>query len=240
MNLGVFSGTEVMTGLRIFFSAYSPLKTANNGQPLTMWSTASGKFATKLAAAGIDEVIFTGRAAHPVYLLVRKDGDDLSLTLEDASALQGQSTHDKIMALADQYDDAHVAAIGPAGEQWQQNAYAAIACSTVNQLQSRDCKPRFAGRGGMGSMMGSKNLLAVVVQAPDIRTGKVPAGVLAANKEISRGDGSRNYRDARKGNGGGGTWRNVAGLPAPGGRSARDEFLATGQRLAVLALPRVV
>ena len=212
MNLGVFSGTEVMTGLRIFFSAYSPLKTAKNGQPLAMWSTASGKFATKLAAAGIDDVVFTGRAAQPVYLLVHKDGDALSLTLEDATALLGLSTHDKIMALADQYDDAHVAAIGPAGEHWQQNAYAAIACSTVNQLQSRDCKPRFAGRGGMGSMMGSKNLIAIVVQAPDLKTGKVPPGVLAANREISRGEGSRNYRDARKGNGGGGTWRNVAGL----------------------------
>jgi aldehyde:ferredoxin oxidoreductase len=123
MNLGVFSGTEVMTGLRIFFSAYSPLKTAKNGQPLAMWSTASGKFATKLAAAGIDDVVFTGRAAQPVYLWVHKDGDELSLTLEDATALLGLSTHDKIMALADQYDDAHVAAIGPAGEHWQQNAY---------------------------------------------------------------------------------------------------------------------
>jgi aldehyde:ferredoxin oxidoreductase len=212
MNLGVFSGTEVMTGLRIFFSAYSPLKTAKNGQPLAMWSTASGKFATKLAAAGIDDVLFTGRAAQPVYLWIHKDGDTLSLTLEDATALLGLSTHDKIMALADQYADAHVAAIGPAGEHWQQNAYAAIACSTVNQLQSRDCKPRFAGRGGMGSMMGSKNLIAIVVQAPDLKTGKVPPGVLAANKEISRGEGSRNYRDTRKGNGGGGTWRNVAGL----------------------------
>lgn len=212
MNLGVFSGTEVMTGLRIFFSAYSPLKTANNGQPLAMWSTASGKFATKLAAAGVDEVMFVGRAAQPVYLLVRKDGDNLQLTLEDAVALQGLSTHDKIMALADQYEDAHVAAVGPAGEHWQQNAYGAIACSTVNQLESRDCKPRFAGRGGMGSMMGSKNLLAIVVQAPDIKGGRVPAGVREANKEISRGEGSRNYRDARKANGGGGTWRNVAGL----------------------------
>ena len=212
MNVGVFSGTELMTGLRIFFSAYSPLKTANNGRPLAMWSAASGKFATKLVAAGIDEVVFTGRAAQPVYLLARQDGDQLTLSLEDATALQGLSTHDKIMALADQYDDAHVAAIGPAGEHYQQNAYAAIACSTVNQLQSGDCKPRFAGRGGMGSMMGSKNLLAIVAQAPDLKTGKTPPGVLAANREISRGDGSRNYRDARKANGGGGTWRNVAGL----------------------------
>src|SRR5689334_438727 len=37
MNLGTFSGTDLMTGLRIFFSAYSPLKVANNGRPLAMW-----------------------------------------------------------------------------------------------------------------------------------------------------------------------------------------------------------
>ena len=36
--------------------------------------------------------------------------------------------------------------------------------------------------------------------------------VLAANKEIARGAGSRNYRDPHKGNGLGGTWRNIHGL----------------------------
>ena len=124
----------------------------------------------------------------------------------------GRRRHDKIMMLADRHADSHVAALGPAGENWQHNAYAAIACSTVNQLQSRQCKPRFAGRGGMGSVMGSKNLLAVVAQAPDLKRGKLSAEVREANKEISRGEGSRNYRDAKKGNGAGGTWRNVAGL----------------------------
>jgi aldehyde:ferredoxin oxidoreductase len=82
----------------------------------------------------------------------------------------------------------------------------------VRDFMDLDVQVTGAGRGGMGSMMGSKNLIAIVVQAPDLKTGKVPPGVLAANKEISRGEGSRNYRDARKGNGGGGTWRNVAGL----------------------------
>jgi aldehyde:ferredoxin oxidoreductase len=212
MNLGVFSGTDMMTGLRVFFSAYSPLKTANNGRPLAMWSTASGKFATKLLAAGVDEVVFQGRANTPIYLVVGRDGDIPTFTFEDASDLLGKTTHEKVMLLAERYPDAHMAALGPAGEHWQENYYAAIACSTVNELQSRDCKPRFAGRGGMGSVMGSKHLIAVVAQAPDLKRGKLPAAVLEANKEISRGDGSRNYRDAKKGNGGGGTWRNVAGL----------------------------
>ena len=61
MSLGVFSGADLMAGLRGFFSAFSPLKVANNGRPLVMWSTASGKFATKVLEADIDEVVFIGR-----------------------------------------------------------------------------------------------------------------------------------------------------------------------------------
>ncbi len=227
MNLGVFSGTDLMTGLRVFFSAYSPLKVANNGHPLAMWSTASGKFATKMAAAGVDEVIFLGRAQRPVYLLIHTDGDKLTLSLEDANDLLGKTTHNKILQLADRHADSHVAALGLAGEHWQHNYYAAIACSTVNQLYSRECKPRFAGRGGMGSLMGSKNLIAIVVQAPDLKRGKLPQAILEANKEISRGPGSRNYRDAKKGNGAGGTWRNVAGLH-PVGALPETNFWSQG------------
>src|SRR5918912_809431 len=128
MNLGIFSGTEMMTGLRTFFSAYSPLKVARNGRPLAMWSTASGDFGTRLLSAGIDEVIFLGRAERPVYLLIHKDGDTLRLSLEDAGDVLGQTTHAKIMALADRHPGSHVAALARAGEHWPQNAYAAISC----------------------------------------------------------------------------------------------------------------
>jgi aldehyde:ferredoxin oxidoreductase len=212
MNLGVLSGTEVMTGLRVFFSAYSPLKVANNGMPLPMWSAASGDFGRKMLAAGLDEVIFVGRAPAPCYLLIRREGDRPVLGLEDAGDLRGKTTHEKILTLAERYQGAHVAALGPGGEHWQENYYAAIACSTTNEIRSRECKPRFAGRGGMGGILGSKNILAIVAQAPDLDRGKLPPAVLAANKEIARGAGSRNYRDPQKGNGLGGTWRNIHGL----------------------------
>ena len=89
----------------------------------------------------------------------------------------------------------------------QDNYYAAIAYSTVNQLHSRESKPRFAGRNGMGST----NLIAIAAQAPDVHRGRLSPVLFAANKEISRGQGSVNYRHAKKG-GLGGTWRNVAGL----------------------------
>jgi aldehyde:ferredoxin oxidoreductase len=212
MGLGAFSGTEVMTGLRVFFSAYSPLKMANNGMPLPMWSAASGDFGRKVLAAGLDEVVFLGRASGPSYVFIRREGDHPVVSLENASDLLGQTSHEKIMTLGDRHPGAHVAALGPSGENWQTNFYAAIACSTTNEMRSRDCKPRFAGRGGMGGILGSKNILAIAAQAPEPDRGKLPPGVLAANKEIARGAGSRNYRDPHKGNGLGGTWRNIHGL----------------------------
>jgi aldehyde:ferredoxin oxidoreductase len=212
MGLGAFSGTEVMTGLRVFFSAYSPLKVANNGMPLPMWSAASGDFGRKVLAAGLDEVVFLGRAPKPRYVLIRREGERPVVSLEDASDLAGKTTHEKIIALGERHPGAHVAALGPSGENWQTNFYAAIACSTTNEMRSHDCKPRFAGRGGMGGLLGSKNILAIVAQAPEQDRGKLPPGVLAANKEIARGAGSRNYRDQHKGNGLGGTWRNIHGL----------------------------
>jgi aldehyde:ferredoxin oxidoreductase len=222
MNLGAFSGTEVMTGLRVFFSAYSPLKVANNGMPLPMWSAASGDFGRKVLAAGLDEVVFLGRASKPSYLLIRREGERPVVSLEDASDLLGKATHEKIMTLADRHSGAHVAALGPSGEHWQTNFYAAIACSTTNETRSRDCKPRFAGRGGMGGILGSKNILAIVAQAPELDRGKLPPGVLTANKEIARGAGSRNYRDKHKGNGLGGTWRNIHGLHPLGALPERN------------------
>jgi aldehyde:ferredoxin oxidoreductase len=150
MNLGALSGTDLMTGLRIFFSAYSPLKVANNGMPLPMWSAASGDFGRKVLAAGLDEVLFFGRAPQPSYLLIGREGSHPIVSLEDGADLLGKTTHEKIMTLADRHPGAHVAALGPSGEHWQANFYAAIACSTTNQTRSRDNKPRFAGRGGMG------------------------------------------------------------------------------------------
>ena len=215
MNLGLFSGTDVMTGLRTFFSAYSPLKTSKTGMPSAMWSAASGKFGTKLACAGVDEMIFTGRCEKWSYLVIEGDKESRSFTLHDASDIMGMTTHEKILWLADRYEDAHFGVLGPSGENWQGNRFAGIAISTENQLKSRDPKPRFAGRGGMGNLMGSKNLVAIVAKAPDPK-GRVSPVIKAVNVEISRGDGSRNYRDKRKNNGAGGTWRNYPPLHKAG------------------------
>ena len=211
VNTGVLTGSEVMTGLRTYFSAYSPLKASNKGLPAAMWSAGSGKFGSKLKWTGTDEILFEGRSQAPVLAVVRDGGPDGPiLELKPAGFLLGLETHQKIMALQKQYADAHFACIGPAGEHWESCYYAAVAMSTENELKSGDDKCRFAGRGGMGSLMGYKNLIAIVAQSKD-KLGKLTPEVRDVNREIARGAGSRKFRDKDKG-GLGGTWSNYEPL----------------------------
>jgi len=211
LTLGVLSGTQFMTGLRTYFLAYSPLKRSHTGLPSAMWSAGSGKFGTKLRFLGIDEILFTGRSDTPVLLHITQDADDPeaapTLTIEDASDLAGQMVNDKMKVLKEKYgDDSHFAVIGPAGENYQQVRYAAIALSTENQLKSGDPKSRFCGRGGMGGVMGSKNLLAIVANTKDGRAASA-GNFKDLNKEIARGDGSARFRDDTTEKLGG-TWAN--------------------------------
>ncbi len=203
VNTGVLTGTEVMTGLRTYFSAYSPLKVSNKGLPAAMWSAGSGNFGCKFKWTGLDELIVLGRSAQPVYLLITEGP---KVEIRPAQELLGLDTHEKIMALAGKHPDGHVASIGPAGEHYRANFMAAVALSTDNELKSKDDKCRFAGRGGMGSVMGSKNLLALVAQVKD-KVGKLTPEVRDINRTISGGPGSAKFREKNK-QGTGGTWSN--------------------------------
>ncbi|SVC58423.1 uncharacterized protein METZ01_LOCUS311277, partial [marine metagenome] len=100
--------------------------------------------------AGWDMVIFEGKSASPVYLDITNDQAEL----KDASDLWGKSVWETETELRDRRGDpdVRVASIGLAGENGV--LYAAI----VNDLD------RAAGRSGVGAVMGSKNLKAVVVR----------------------------------------------------------------------------
>ncbi|MEE3367755.1 MAG: aldehyde ferredoxin oxidoreductase C-terminal domain-containing protein [Planctomycetota bacterium] len=213
MNLGILSGSDFMTGLRTYFNAYSPLKRALNGKPSAMWSTGSGKFGTKLRYLDVDEVLFTGRCAEPMYLRIFRDGDDQAPKFEfhSAAELVGLKVNARIQQLYAKYPNAHFATIGPAGDNYEKVRYAGIALSTVNQLTSGDPKPRWCGRGGMGGVLGSKNLLAIVADVEDPESTKAPAVMKELNSEIAKGKGSARFRDKKKG-GGGGTWANYEAL----------------------------
>jgi len=204
VNTGLLTGSSVMTGLRTYFSGYSPLKGSKAGLPAAMWSTGSGKFGAKFKWTGLDELIFEGRSAEPVYVVIRESESGPQVELKPAAHLLGLSTHAKIMALQKEYDNAHFAAIGPAGENWQENYMGAVALSTENQLKSGKDKCRFAGRGGMGSLMGYKNILALVAQSRDKIRGIADA-IKQVNINVIKGGGSARLQPLSRG-GGGGTW----------------------------------
>lgn len=204
VNTGLLTGSTAMTGLRTYFSGFSPIKGSRVGLPAAMWSAGSGKFGAKFKWTGLDELVFEYRSEKPVYVVISEGENGPRVELKAAGHLFGLSTHDKIMALQKDYPDAHFAAIGQAGENWQNNYMGAVALSTENQLKSGEDKCRFAGRGGMGSLMGYKNILALVAQSND-KLGKVSEKVKAANLNVIKGGGSARIQPLSRG-GGGGTW----------------------------------
>jgi aldehyde:ferredoxin oxidoreductase len=206
MNLGLLSGTRVMTGLRTFFHGYSPLKQSVDGQPGLMWSAGSGHFGTKLRGLGIDEVIFTGRADRPtlLHLSPGDEGSPARFQFLDADDLTGRTVNDRIQDLHGRYSEAHFAVIGPAGENYESVRFASIALSTDNQLESGEGKPRFCGRGGYGGVMASKNLWAIAADGPNPPRAR---GLKEINREINLGEGSARYRDLEHDRGG--TWRTM-------------------------------
>lgn len=122
--------------------------------PLTnMWgeSYAGGSWGKELKKAGFDGILITGKADRPVYLKII----DQKVTIEDATALKGKDTYETDALLRkDCGEKAKVAAIGPAGEHLVR--YAAI----IHEGPAA----RTAARCGVGAVMGSKNLKAVVVK----------------------------------------------------------------------------
>src|SRR6185369_6791839 len=115
-------------------------------------STFGGRWPATLKRTGFDAVVLTGRAAAPSYVVV----DERGAVRKSAAAVWGQSTRDAVAALvAAEGADADAIAIGPAGE--RRVRFAAMAHYWKN-------REAVAGRGGLGAVLGSKNVKAVVVK----------------------------------------------------------------------------
>lgn len=126
-----------------------------------------GHSALNIKYAGYDAIILEGALDKPGYLLIEND----KVSFEDASSLWGKGSHDAETALIEQYGHEYsVLSIGPAGE-----TLCTMACINSDYY-------RQAGRGGMGAVMGSKNLKALVVRG----TGgvKIP-NIVEATKRIA-------------------------------------------------------
>jgi aldehyde:ferredoxin oxidoreductase len=213
VNTGLLTGSNIMTGMRTYFSAYSPLKESKKGLPAAMWSASSGKFGSQLKWTGLDELVFENRSEKPVYALIREGENGPVVELKPADHLLGLSSHEKIMSLYHEYPiNAQFAAIGQAGENFETVYMGAVALSTDNELRSGEDKCRFAGRGGMGSLMGYKNLIALVAQSKD-KLAKITPEVKKVNLEIVKGGGSSRFQPISQG-GNGGTWASYGVLQA--------------------------
>ena len=170
----------------------------------------AASFGSKLKWTGLDELILENKSDRPVVIVIRESADGPQVELRPADHLLGQYCYDKILTLYAEYPNAHFAAIGPAGEHYEACYYAAIALSTENLLKTGDDKCRWAGRGGMGAVLGSKNVIAIVAESTD-RHAKLTPETRALNKEIATGPGSRKFREKNRG-GLGGTWANYEPL----------------------------
>ena len=148
-------------GNRSYFVTKSPLTggIANAG--------VGGYFGAELKFAGYDFIIFQGKANRPVYLWIYND----KIELRSADHIWGKGTEESEEILIQETDPmAHIAAIGPAGENLVRLA---------NVITGGVTGARAAGRGGVGAVMGSKNLKAVVARG----TGGVKLGNMASFKQ---------------------------------------------------------
>jgi aldehyde:ferredoxin oxidoreductase len=141
---GPVSGTDVKMSGRIAAVTKSPLTGTVVDSHHGGWS------GSRLKWAGLDGIVFKGKAEKPTYAFV-ENGE---VTLEDASGLWGDGVHDTVKVMTDMYgeDDLSVMAIGQAGEKLSR-----FAC-IINEHD------RASGRGGTGCVAGSKNLKCVVVR----------------------------------------------------------------------------
>ena len=146
---GPFTGSNVPMVSRAAICGISP------GTGLWGEATTGGKFPMRLKGTGYDGIVITGKAENPVYVYI-KEG---SAEFHDASHLWGKGdiyeTQEKIKSEVGK--TASVACIGTGGEK------------LIHYSNIMNDEGRAAGRCGMGALMGSKNLKALVVSGK-IRT----------------------------------------------------------------------
>ncbi len=143
MAVSPLTGLAISGQSRMTACARSPLTGAIGD------SQCGGFFPAEMRNAGADAIVFTGQAAEPVYLWLH----DGRAELRPAKHLWGKVTDEVDRLLKQECDaKAEIAQIGPAGEKLVR--FAAI-MNMVNRAN---------GRTGMGAVMGSKRLKAVVVR----------------------------------------------------------------------------
>jgi aldehyde:ferredoxin oxidoreductase len=169
-------GTPVTTSAKFAVAAKSPLTNRFCD------ALSSSHFAIEGKKTGFDAIVIRGRAPEPSVVIV----DDGNVRLESAGDLWGRTTPAATAALRERFGPGwSFAAIGPAGENL-------VRFATISHDN------RHAGRGGLGAVMGAKNLKAVAVRGTKRTEVADPARVVAAAKDLSArsfGPATAKYRE---------------------------------------------
>jgi aldehyde:ferredoxin oxidoreductase len=145
--------TGPLTGTMVPGSGTYTVISKNTLTGLIASAQSNGFLGARLKYAGYDAIIIQGRSPEPVYLHI----NDEEAEIQDASQLIGRDTFETESFLRKKYGEAgienriSVAAIGPAGENLVR-----FACIVSDG-------GHVASTGGLGAIMGSKNLKAIVV-----------------------------------------------------------------------------
>jgi len=164
---GPFTATPVLCSSRYSVVSKSPLT------GIFAESNSGGTWAQMLKRAGFDGLVIKGRAPKPVYLWI-SNGE---IKLGDAQHLWGKDTFETdSMVKSETHPKAVVASIGQAGER----------CVPLASIMNDGVHARTAGRCGLGAVMGSKNLKAIVVYGEKPVAVSDPKGLRDSIQTVSK------------------------------------------------------
>ena len=144
---GLFAGGNVCGATRVNIFSISPETTG------TYLSQAGGEFGPEIKRAGYDALVIKGKSDSPVYLRITTHKNRCTIEFIDANHIWGMERVKANGILNNELGSKYgMASIGPAGEN-------RVACANI--MFEKD---HYAGRGGLGAVMGSKNLKAICVK----------------------------------------------------------------------------
>jgi aldehyde:ferredoxin oxidoreductase len=196
-SCGLLTGTAAPASARLHINARSPLT------GLLGSSNVGGNFGARLRSCNIQSLIIRGKSPEPVYLWI--DGDKIEI--RNARSIWGLDTWETDDYLKNKLGSKklEIMTIGPAGENG-----ALFGCIMTDRDHA-------AGRTGMGTVMGSKNLKAIVVKEPKDKTlfRASENGHEAIKRYVWQMKNSPHYKDVKK-HGGAGyvTWADDLGILA--------------------------
>jgi len=211
-SCGLLTGTAAPASARVHINARSPLT------GLLGSSNVGGHFGAKLRSCGIQSLIIRGKSPEPVYLWIEGD----KIEIRTAGSIWGMDTWqtDDYLKTKLGSEKLGIMAIGPAGENG--TLFGCI-------MTDRD---HAAGRTGMGTVMGSKHLKAIVVKEPKkkilFRAGE--NGHEAIKRYVWQMKNSPHYRDMKKHGGAGYVkWADDLGILAT--RNFRENTFEAAEKI---------